>query len=199
MHMSKPAIISLSIGVLSLTSAIGYIAYDTSTKQDKTDHNVVAATAEQRSPDTVSPFGTASSSVHTPEASVDTETINGIAVPPMPDKSANNATVAGIDSNANGVRDDIERIVAEKFGKDRDSYEKVISYSIIVQRGIVSPVRENGIAYTKTLACMSPALLEKYIETNIERSVFNTRGRADALITLMRSVNNEGHSCEFYK
>ncbi len=39
-------------------------------------------------------------------------TINGIAVPPAPDVAANNATLAGVDSNGNGVRDDVERKVA---------------------------------------------------------------------------------------
>lgn len=39
-------------------------------------------------------------------------TINGIAVPPAPDATANNATLAGVDSNGNGVRDDAERLVA---------------------------------------------------------------------------------------
>ena len=39
-------------------------------------------------------------------------TINGIAVPPAPDAAANNATLAGVDSNGNGVRDDAERLVA---------------------------------------------------------------------------------------
>jgi len=41
-------------------------------------------------------------------------TINGISVPPEPDATQNNATVAGVDSNSNGVRDDVERKIAEK-------------------------------------------------------------------------------------
>lgn len=41
-----------------------------------------------------------------------TETINGIAVPPVPNPTANNATLAGVDSNGNGVRDDVERKIA---------------------------------------------------------------------------------------
>ena len=40
--------------------------------------------------------------------------INGIAVPPPPIDSAN-ASVAGVDTNANGVRDDVERIAATYF------------------------------------------------------------------------------------
>lgn len=40
------------------------------------------------------------------------ELINGIPVPPEPDPVANNATLAGIDANGNGVRDDVERVIA---------------------------------------------------------------------------------------
>ena len=39
-------------------------------------------------------------------------TINGITVPPAPDPVINNATLAGVDSNKNGVRDDVERKIA---------------------------------------------------------------------------------------
>ena len=41
------------------------------------------------------------------------EVINGISVPPEPDPVQNNATVAGVDVNSNGVRDDVERKIAE--------------------------------------------------------------------------------------
>jgi len=35
--------------------------------------------------------------------------INGHKLPPMPDETLNNATLLGVDSNNNGVRDDVER------------------------------------------------------------------------------------------
>jgi Repeat of unknown function (DUF5648) len=40
------------------------------------------------------------------------EIINGIVVPLEPDPVANNATLAGVDNNENGVRDDVERKIA---------------------------------------------------------------------------------------
>ena len=42
------------------------------------------------------------------------EVINGITVPPEPAPDINNATLAGVDVNNNGVRDDVERRLAEK-------------------------------------------------------------------------------------
>ena len=41
-------------------------------------------------------------------------------LPPMPDEEENNSTLFGVDSNDNGVRDDLEIMVVKKFGDDRD-------------------------------------------------------------------------------
>ncbi len=44
--------------------------------------------------------------------------INGHRLPPKPDPKVNNATLLGVDVNDNGVRDDVERYIYERFGKD---------------------------------------------------------------------------------
>ena len=46
------------------------------------------------------------------------ETINGYTLPPEPDKATNDATLLGIDSNNNGVRDDVERYVIIEEAKN---------------------------------------------------------------------------------
>lgn len=43
------------------------------------------------------------------------ESINGYILPPEPDETLNNSTLLGIDSNDNGVRDDVERWVIKKY------------------------------------------------------------------------------------
>lgn len=43
------------------------------------------------------------------------EIINGYVLPPEPDPELNNSTLLGIDSNDNGVRDDVERYVYKTF------------------------------------------------------------------------------------
>ena len=43
------------------------------------------------------------------------ETINGHTLPPEPDPTVNNSTLLGIDSNNNGVRDDVERWIYQNF------------------------------------------------------------------------------------
>ena len=44
--------------------------------------------------------------------------INGYTLPPEPDPAVNNATLLGVDSNDNGVRDDVERWIYETY-KDK--------------------------------------------------------------------------------
>jgi len=44
--------------------------------------------------------------------------VNGHVLPPEPDPKVNNATLLGIDSNNNGVRDDVERWIYEEY-KDK--------------------------------------------------------------------------------
>jgi hypothetical protein len=53
-------------------------------------------------------------------SSANTEIINGIAVPPEPDPVQNNATIAGVDANDNGVRDDVERRAAINANSDNN-------------------------------------------------------------------------------
>ncbi len=43
--------------------------------------------------------------------------INGYKLPPQPDETLNNSTLLGIDSNGNGVRDDVERKIYFKYKK----------------------------------------------------------------------------------
>ncbi len=59
------------------------------------------------------------------------EVINGITVPPEPAPTINNATLAGVDVNGNGVRDDLERWIAQTVS---DKTAVQVSYSIIANR-----------------------------------------------------------------
>ncbi len=61
------------------------------------------------------------------------EVINGYTLPPEPDPKINNATLLGIDSNNNGVRDDVERKIIKKFSK-KLHIELMMDYVKIYQR-----------------------------------------------------------------
>ncbi|GIT98512.1 hypothetical protein [Sulfurovum sp. TSL1] len=51
------------------------------------------------------------------------ETINGYELPPEPDPKINNSTLLGIDSNNNGVRDDVERYIIKTYSKEKITIE----------------------------------------------------------------------------
>jgi hypothetical protein len=43
------------------------------------------------------------------------DVINGFVMPPCPDQTLNDSTLLGIDSNSNGVRDDVERWLINRY------------------------------------------------------------------------------------
>ncbi|MBW6519984.1 MAG: hypothetical protein K0A99_03095 [Desulfoarculaceae bacterium] len=83
------------------------------------------------------------------------EVINGVKVPPVPDATANQETVAGVDANNNGVRDDVERMIATEFGSDQNFYPKAMNYAIAEQAAILTPTPENISASLDQIRCES--------------------------------------------
>ena len=63
--------------------------------------------------------------------------INGYTLPPEPDPTINNATLLGIDTNNNGVRDDVERKIIIKYQKPIE-IEVMMAYSRIAQEVLES-------------------------------------------------------------
>lgn len=100
------------------------------------------------------------------------EVINGIAVPAEPDPVTNNATLAGVDSNANGIRDDVERVLAREFGSSQAMYSEAFSFAVAEQAVIVLPSSATIAAYTRAVDCstMSSKELNKatYALLNIQ-------------------------------
>jgi hypothetical protein len=64
--------------------------------------------------------------------------INGITVPLDPG-GAGKASLAGIDANSNGVRDDVERELAAFFGKDPGSYAAALAFARKLQLSFTKP------------------------------------------------------------
>lgn len=82
--------------------------------------------------------------------------VNGINVPSIPDKKINNSTLAGIDSNNNGVRDDIERHLA-KYAKSKDEFKYILGYAKEYQKQITEPTpksREEALKIFVKQACV---------------------------------------------
>ena len=72
--------------------------------------------------------------------------VNGHRLPPEPDETLNNSTLLGIDSNGNGVRDDVERWIYEVYKDDTYSKEKIaiaMQYGWAYQKIIETPTKES--------------------------------------------------------
>jgi hypothetical protein len=80
--------------------------------------------------------GTSAGTVSQPITSATGEFINGIAVPAAPANPT--AIVAGVDTNANGLRDDVERALATKLGSSPVAYKKAIATAKQLQSALAS-------------------------------------------------------------
>lgn len=124
-----------------------------------------------------------------PKEEVKVETINGIVVPPEPDPVKNNATLAGIDSNSNGVRDDVERDISLHITKDKDFYA-TIKVATAYQNMLIKPLpkdREEALLTYREVACTKLNNKGKFFDGDeslgragyLVEKTFNTDSRKD--------------------
>ncbi|WP_324171315.1 Ig-like domain-containing protein [Sulfurimonas sp.] len=118
--------------------------------------------------------------------------INGYILPPEPDETLNNSTLLGIDSNNNGVRDDVERWIYKTY-KDKHP----IYIDIAMQAGraykqvLETPERAVEIHETVVNAPLycawyyqndseefgDPLLVDERIDAPVKSKYFNTKER----------------------
>ena len=112
------------------------------------------------------------------------EQINGIVVPPVPDSTANLATVSCVDSNSNGTRDDVDRALATEFGQGAAAYQEAANYARTLQAALVNP---------------SPSTIENHIA--LLRCVRDSNKRADlkkiTLATLDAPIRKNAYAITF--
>jgi hypothetical protein len=129
----------------------------------------------------VSCGGSGNSSTNTGSGSTaPTEVINGIVVPLEPDPVANKATLAGIDTNNNGVRDDVERKIANadylKTGYSGSinrakAYQQITSKSLTDAEIIaIKKILECGSENAQTIDGIN--LPDLYSDTNERRHLY---------------------------
>ncbi len=72
--------------------------------------------------------------------------LDSYLLPPEPDPEINNETLLGIDSNENGVRDDVERYIIIRFSKEEFPKTRTalaMQYAWAKQKVIETPTRES--------------------------------------------------------
>lgn len=105
------------------------------------------------------------------------ETIKGIVVPPEPPKSLNDLTLAGIDQNKNGVRDDVERLIAREFGSVSSEFSEATAFSKSELAAIVSRSPDAVAAYGRAVDC---AILPFERTDKMTYALLNTDARRNA-------------------
>jgi hypothetical protein len=98
--------------------------------------------------------GSSGGSTSTTPTTTTNEIINGISVPPEPDPTANNATLAGIDSNSNGVRDDVERKIAERVSNQND-FTATMKEAVVYEWLLSHPAKtkDDGLKFFSSTVC----------------------------------------------
>ena len=125
-----------------------------------------------------------------PSASSQTpQVINGITVPPEPDSVAN-ATLLGVDSNNNGVRDDVDRQIATLYGTDANRYAAALQAAKSDQDYLTAngdPVKSTAATARSVIAgaCISRTFNSTWLEGSkaidtISPLTFNTQERMAA-------------------
>lgn len=113
------------------------------------------------------------------------EVINGIKVPPLPDPKINDATQAGVDSNSNGIRDDVERILVTEFGANKAEYDQAVIFAKAEQNLIVKQDEESINTYIHAVYCETDLLDSGDRADKLTYALLNTEGRGNAYGNLL--------------
>ena len=124
--------------------------------------------------------------------------INGHKLPPEPDETLNNSTLLGIDSNDNGVRDDVERWIYEEYKEKHPVHIDIAmqagrAYKLVLEtpgraKEIHDEVRkplhcqfyyESDAKYLNESILVTEDIVSEYFRSNI---YYNTKERMSAYI-----------------
>lgn len=121
------------------------------------------------------------------------EVINGVTVPPEPSPTLNNATLAGVDANKNGVRDDVERVIATSFGGNQSKWLYVMQFSKSEQTLIVEASEASRNLYIKSALCSG---LKSQEVDFITRKLLNTELRQFSYRKSLAGIVITGEECK---
>ncbi|WP_324172617.1 hypothetical protein [Sulfurimonas sp.] len=124
------------------------------------------------------------------------ETINGYKLPPQPDEALNNSTLLGIDSNDNGVRDDVEIFIVKKYATDHKIVTEIgFQLASAYQQILDNPLdtEANHAALDAASDCNfyfnfyakyygDPVLLDSYLGKDFKNLQLNRKSRVKAYL-----------------
>lgn len=127
-------------------------------------------------------------------ALVSAETINGVSVPPSPPTVFNSVTLAGFDTNGNGVRDDVERLIADQYGTDSTKFNLATSVAKAMQKMLVAPSETSTAAYGNALRCIFDNVILRDVIV-IERAMLSTGARKSAYGDAIAGTSLDEEGC----
>ncbi len=124
------------------------------------------------------------------------EIINGISVPPEPGEQESTETIAWVDTNSNGVRDDVERKIAEEYGNDIETYSNAIEQAKITHDLLVSLTPDTAKEeYVESVRCSNRMELISF--QFVDNEYLNTPDRRSKYAKLLTGVSGRvgGKDC----
>ncbi len=125
--------------------------------------------------------------------------VDGHRLPPEPDPKINNATLLGVDVNHNGVRDDVERWIYDRY---HNPIERGImlqnAYRLQIQISDISKAHEYSKLTNKSLSC--EYYLEntyKWFKDKYEYSISSSSVKKIQFNTLKRHMAYERYNAQF--
>lgn len=128
------------------------------------------------------------------KASGSSDQINGIVVPPAPDPTVNSSSLAGVDVDGNGIRDDIDRMLATMFGTNAATHALAVRFSQTEQAALLAPSPATTAAHVREVSCIRDRVLLTELG-KVTRSTLNTPERARAYATAFAGVAGSLGSC----
>jgi len=103
------------------------------------------------------------------------------SLPPAPDEAANNATLAGVDTNHNGIRDDVERAIYFAHKDSAKTSAAMLQYAKELQMEFTSVFDSSTlVAVIQEESRGSVCILDVKRADEVESLEFNTEARKNA-------------------
>ena len=126
--------------------------------------------------------------------------VQGSNLPPVPDQAENDATVAGIDKNNNGVRDDVELAIFKKYPSDKKARGAALQYASAEQMYLTKVFNtETWKAVAEETGRAGLCILETETEIdweNIQELVANTQLRKETRTKNFEFITSHGSAGE---
>ncbi len=120
--------------------------------------------------------------------------IKNVEIPPAPDEELNNAKIEGIDSNSNGVRDDVERAIAFNFGNKELEFEAAMHHARALQSFLVTPNAKTEKTYVRSVDCARDPAIKKLLD-KVEKVLINTNARSKVSASAMAGMILGAENC----